>query len=238
MCPICDAYEVIDKRVAVIGPADQAAKKAVFLRTYSSEVTLLVTEPISDLDPVARELLNGADVTVEECLPDSVSAEGYRASASLSDGRTLSFDTINPVMCCTMRSTLAIDLGAAFDEAGNLVVDSHQRTGIAGLYAAGDIVDDNQPDRGGLWACGDRRRRTSTTILRRSTKNAARLHAEDRCGGRDVVFGSPAGEPLIRCAIIRHALHDLVNGSAANMRTKGKLPWQKKRRWKISSTIH
>ena len=28
LCPICDAYEVIDKRIAVIGPADQAMKKA------------------------------------------------------------------------------------------------------------------------------------------------------------------------------------------------------------------
>ncbi|WP_442579303.1 NAD(P)/FAD-dependent oxidoreductase [Mesorhizobium sp. ASY16-5R] len=142
LCPICDAYEVIDKRVAVMGPADQAAKKAVFLRTYSSDVTLLVTEPISDLDPTSSELLNGADVTVEECLPDSVSAEGHGALVSLPDGRTLSFDTIYPAMGCTMRSRLATDLGAAFDEAENLVTDSHQRTGIAGLYVAGDVVDE------------------------------------------------------------------------------------------------
>ena len=142
LCPICDAYEVIDKRVAVIGPADQAAKKAVFLRTYSSDVTLLLTETISGLDPAAGELLNGAGVTVEECLPDSVRAEGHGALVSLPDGRTLSFDTIYPALGCTMRSKLAIDLGAAFDEAGNLVADSHQRTGIAGLYAAGDVVDE------------------------------------------------------------------------------------------------
>lgn len=142
LCPICDAYEVIDRRIAVIGPADQAARKAVFLRTYSRDVTLLVTEPISDLDPAAGEFLHGADVTVEECLPDSVRAEAHGVLVSLPDGRTLSFDTIYPAMGCTMRSKLAIDVGAAFDESGNLVVDSHQRTGIAGLYAAGDVVDE------------------------------------------------------------------------------------------------
>jgi thioredoxin reductase (NADPH) len=142
LCPICDAYEVIDRRVAVIGPEDQAAKKAVFLRTYSRNVTLLVTEPISDLDPAASELLNRADVTVEECLPDSIRAEDQKARVSLLDGRTLSFDTIYPAMGCSMRSKLAIDVGAAFDEAGNLVADSHQRTGIAGLYVAGDVVDE------------------------------------------------------------------------------------------------
>ncbi|TGQ77175.1 MULTISPECIES: NAD(P)/FAD-dependent oxidoreductase [unclassified Mesorhizobium] len=142
LCPICDAYEVVDKRVAVIGPADRAAKEAVFLRTYSRDVTLLVTDPISDLNPAACELLHGADVTVQECLPDSIRAEDQKVRVSLLDGRTLSFDTIYPAMGCTMRSKLAIDLGAAFDEAGNLVVDSHQRTGIAGLYAAGDVVDE------------------------------------------------------------------------------------------------
>lgn len=141
LCPICDAYEVIDKRIAVVGPADQAAKKAAFLRTYSNDVTLLVTESICELDP-ASELLNGAGVAVEECVPDSVRAEGDGVLVSLPDGRTLSFDTIYPAMGCTMRSKLAVDLGAAFDEAGNLVVDSHQRTRIAGLYAAGDVVDE------------------------------------------------------------------------------------------------
>lgn len=142
LCPICDAYEVIDKRVSVIGPADQAAKKAMFLRTYSNDVTLLVTEPISDLDLAASELLNGADVAVEQCLPDSLRAEGHGVLVSLPDGRTLSFDTIYPAMGCTIRSKLAINLGATFDEAGNLVADSHQRTGIAGLYVAGDVVDE------------------------------------------------------------------------------------------------
>ncbi|MFI0848951.1 NAD(P)/FAD-dependent oxidoreductase [Mesorhizobium sp. IMUNJ 23232] len=142
LCPICDAYEIIDRRIAVIGPADQAARKAVFLRTYSKDVTLLVTEPVSDLDPGASELLKRADVTVEECLPDSVRAEAHGALVSIPDGRTLAFDTIYPAMGCTMRSKLAIDVGAAFDESGNLVVDSHQRAGIAGLYAAGDVVDE------------------------------------------------------------------------------------------------
>lgn len=79
---------------------------------------------------------------MQECLPDSIRAEDQKVRVSLLDGRTLSFDTIYPAMGCTMRSKLAIDLGAAFDEAGNLVVDSHQRTGIAGLYAAGDVVDE------------------------------------------------------------------------------------------------
>ncbi|WP_411967780.1 NAD(P)/FAD-dependent oxidoreductase [Mesorhizobium sp. CA6] len=32
LCPICDGYEIIDKRVAVIGPLKEAMRKASFLR--------------------------------------------------------------------------------------------------------------------------------------------------------------------------------------------------------------
>ncbi|TIU44728.1 MAG: NAD(P)/FAD-dependent oxidoreductase, partial [Mesorhizobium sp.] len=66
LCPVCDAYEVIDKRVAVIGPADQATKKALFMQTYSSDVTILATDAISGLAPATGELLKAAGVRVEE----------------------------------------------------------------------------------------------------------------------------------------------------------------------------
>jgi len=52
------------------------------------------------------------------------------------------FDTIYPAMGCTIRSDLAAGLGAECDELGNLVVDSHQRTAVPGLYAAGDVVNE------------------------------------------------------------------------------------------------
>jgi thioredoxin reductase (NADPH) len=140
LCPICDAYEVIDKRVAVIGPANQAIKKALFLRAYTSDLTLLVTDAFPDAD--ASELIRKAGVKFEACIPDSIHTDGKRARIRLSNGTLSSFDTIYPAMGCTMRSQIASDLGAVCDEVGNLVVDSHQRTAVTGLYAAGDVVDE------------------------------------------------------------------------------------------------
>ncbi len=40
-CPICDGYEAMNQRICVIGNADDASNKALFLRTYSRNVTLL-----------------------------------------------------------------------------------------------------------------------------------------------------------------------------------------------------
>ena len=39
-----------------------------------------------------------------------------------------------------MHSDLAVALGAAVTASGSVEVDAHQRTTIAGLYAAGDVV--------------------------------------------------------------------------------------------------
>lgn len=40
-CGICDGYEVIDKRVGVIGYGASGLNEARFLRTYTGDVTLL-----------------------------------------------------------------------------------------------------------------------------------------------------------------------------------------------------
>ncbi|MFB6452813.1 NAD(P)/FAD-dependent oxidoreductase [Bradyrhizobium tunisiense] len=53
-CPVCDAFEASDQRIAVVGASEAAINKAKFLRTYSNHVTLLwqrVSEP-----PARREL--------------------------------------------------------------------------------------------------------------------------------------------------------------------------------------
>jgi thioredoxin reductase (NADPH) len=55
-------------------------------------------------------------------------------------GRPRSFDTVYSALGMRLRSDLATALGAQADENGALLVDRHQQTTIAGLYAAGDIV--------------------------------------------------------------------------------------------------
>jgi thioredoxin reductase (NADPH) len=142
LCPICDGYEVIDKRVAVMGPEKDSIKKALFMRTFTPHVTLLVTESATGDNPHARVVLARAAIEVAACSRDAIRASSPDVIVELADGKVLAFDTIYPAMGCTMRSQLAVDLGAECDEVGNLVTDSHQRTNIPGLYAAGDVVDE------------------------------------------------------------------------------------------------
>ena len=51
-------------------------------------------------------------------------------------------DVLYPALGCVVISELATALGGRCNEIGNWDVDEHQRTSIAGLYAAGDVVTD------------------------------------------------------------------------------------------------
>lgn len=140
-CPICDAYEVIDRKIGVIGFGAAAIGEALFLRTYSADVTLLTLGRPMGLTAADRATLAGAGVAVVEAPIGAVAVEGDRIAAlRLADGREHRFDTLYSALGTEIRAHLALALGAARDDAGALVVDRHQRTTIPGLWAAGDVV--------------------------------------------------------------------------------------------------
>ncbi|HEU0043539.1 NAD(P)/FAD-dependent oxidoreductase [Sphingomonas sp.] len=138
-CPICDGYEVTDKRVGVIGNRTHGFKEAVFLRTYTSDVTLIAPDQdieLSDEEHVKLDEL-GIEAVAGPCA--SLRIEGERIVAPTPRGE-LEFDSIYPALGSVIRSELAMALGAEGSSDGCLVVDDHQRTSIPGLYAAGDVV--------------------------------------------------------------------------------------------------
>ena len=138
-CPICDGFEVTDRRVGVIGNRSHGFKEAVFLRTYTKDVTLIA--PDTDIELSDEEHARLAELGIE-------TVGGPCASLRIDDERIvaptpkgeLSFDSIYPALGSVIRSELAMALGAEGSSDGCLVVDDHQRTSVAGLYAAGDVV--------------------------------------------------------------------------------------------------
>lgn len=135
ICPICDAYEAIDQAIAVLGDGPLGAREAIFLRTYSNQVTLLHLGASDDLDLVA---LREAGVTVMATSLGAVRLED-QVIVETGDGRA-TFDCFYLALGCEMQSRLAVRWGAEHDDDGNLNVDAHQRCSIDGLYAAGDVV--------------------------------------------------------------------------------------------------
>ena len=137
-CPICDGYEVTDKKVGVIGSGSHGVAEAVFLRGYTDDVTLIAPDKAHELSDRDRARLDeyGIDCLDGPCQAVAVqdkcivveTARGHHA-----------YDSVYPALGSDVHNELALQAGAALKE-GTLVVDSHQRTSVPGLYAAGDVV--------------------------------------------------------------------------------------------------
>jgi thioredoxin reductase (NADPH) len=138
-CPICDGYEVTDKRVGVIGTGDHGTREAVFLRGYTRDVTLISPGAEHDLDAGCTATLDEAGVTRVDGPCGGYRIEGDGLAVQTARG-WIAFDSVYPALGSRIRSELAVAAGARASEDGCLEVDDHQRTTVRGLYAAGDVV--------------------------------------------------------------------------------------------------
>ncbi len=137
-CPVCDGYEATGKNIGVLGVSDHALKEAIFLKTFSTRVSLLAIKP-DGIDERIRTEATHAGVFVCDTIDEIVSGtKGYEAR--LAEGSTISFDVIYPALGCKVRSDLVGDLDVHCDQDGHICVTAHQQTNIKGLYAAGDVV--------------------------------------------------------------------------------------------------
>jgi thioredoxin reductase (NADPH) len=138
-CPICDGYEVTDKKVGVIGSDSHGVAEALFLRSYTADLTLIAPDKALRLKPEDYQRLREAGI---DCI------DGPAQAVAIPDGcivvdtaeRHYTFDSIYPALGSDTHTQLAEMVGAKLSGDQCLVVDRHMRTSIPGLYAAGDVV--------------------------------------------------------------------------------------------------
>lgn len=141
LCPVCDAFEATDRKIAVLGPLGTALGHALFLRTYSPCITLFGWGENRGGTDEQRNVMSqaGIDFCAEETAEISVSGE-RRVSVRTQGGAAYDFDTLYWMAGGRCRNELAVQLGAHCQSEGYLGVDAHQQTSVPGLYAAGDVV--------------------------------------------------------------------------------------------------
>ena len=138
ICPICDAYEAIDKCVAFIGNNDLGVREAAFMRTYTDRVTLIHVGPADAL--TQREALDRLGITLVECAIDAVEIKDDHITALNWSGGRHGFDLLYSALGTTPNAELAKTLSVDLTDEDLLKVDAHNATSIPGLYAAGDVV--------------------------------------------------------------------------------------------------
>jgi thioredoxin reductase (NADPH) len=135
-CPICDAYEAIDQRIAIIADGPLGHREAAFLSTYSNRITLLLVGSAGEVP--AEQAPSKSVETLRIRLSDLQVGEDQVTLFTPQGER--SFDVMYLALGCNPQHDLARTLGAKCDEHGALVVNAHQETSVPGLYAAGDVV--------------------------------------------------------------------------------------------------
>ena len=138
-CPICDGYEVTDRNVAIIGNADRGPGEALFMRSYTPDVTLLDPDGPIDVSAEDRERLEAGGVKMLDG-PITAIEPGKESIIVATKAKRFEFDTVYPALGSDTHVQLAEMLGAKLSKDCCILVDMHQRASIPGLYAAGDVV--------------------------------------------------------------------------------------------------
>lgn len=138
-CPICDGYEVTDKRVGVIGSDSHGVAEAIFIRSFTADVTLIAPDKALSLGPADQQKLKDAGIECVDGPAQAVAISDECIVVDTAEGH-YAFDSIYPALGSDTHTQLAQMIGAALSGDNCIKVDSHQRTSVPGAYAAGDVV--------------------------------------------------------------------------------------------------
>lgn len=140
-CPVCDAWEVRGRRIAVIGAAPCAMGEALFLCHYTEDITLITLGAAFDPSDAVAQQLARAGIAVEQA-PVRRIAAGSRSGVvfHFSGFEAVSFDVAYCGLGVEPQVALAQRLGVARDTDGRILTDAQQRTSMPMVWAAGDVV--------------------------------------------------------------------------------------------------
>jgi thioredoxin reductase (NADPH) len=141
LCPVCDGYDVLDKKVAVVSSETNPVGHALFMRSFTTDVMLFARDSKVELSEDECTKLHAANVRyVRSPVTRVTISEAMRPILHTEDGEHYNVDVLYPMLGEAARSELASQLGAELADCAEIIVDDHQCTSVPGLYAVGDVV--------------------------------------------------------------------------------------------------
>lgn len=140
-CGICDGYEVIGHKIAVLGRGDSGLHEAIFLRTYTADITLLSVGTPLILSEDERRRAEAAQIRImNEPIKSVAEDQDGRLFVVWESGLREGFDSLYSALGSDARSNLLQSLGTRRAKSGCVITDAHQRSSTRNLFAAGDVV--------------------------------------------------------------------------------------------------
>lgn len=139
-CAACDAWELRDRRLALIGASPDLADRARLIARWTDNLTVF-THGSDAVTPAQQVELEAAGVAVQRHpIIELVGERGRLEAVRLADGTEVALDGgfVRPEWQTEL--SFLDGISPEIDREGNLVTDRSGRTDVPGLYAAGDAA--------------------------------------------------------------------------------------------------
>ena len=139
-CPVCDGFEAIGKKVAVLGSGTHGVKESLFIRHYATDLTLI--SPVTRTETTLQQIneLESHGVKVLDTDVTALLCENGGISVHLANGTVEIFEILYSALGLTANSSLAVSIGLEMDDDGQIKIDEHMQTSTKGIYAVGDVA--------------------------------------------------------------------------------------------------
>ncbi|HUQ82111.1 MAG TPA: NAD(P)/FAD-dependent oxidoreductase [Gemmatimonadaceae bacterium] len=141
VCPDCDGYDTVGKKVVVIASGRKAAGMALNLTTWTTDIVVCTNGREPDLDADQCAKLDALNIPVISARIDRVVPQGDRIySLELDGGVHLDCDHIFFALSQRPADDLGAQLDCKRDDDGQIIVSEHQQTSERNVWAAGDVT--------------------------------------------------------------------------------------------------
>jgi thioredoxin reductase len=141
-CPFCDGWEVRDRPLAVHGNGPEAARTALVVSGWSSDVVLCTDGP-SRLNGERAALEHGGVRVREELITELTGRDGRLQRIRFAGGADERREALFVRTHRDQPNGLASALGCGLNEGGTIATDVDGRTDVPGVYAAGDAATEH-----------------------------------------------------------------------------------------------
>ncbi|WP_404429849.1 NAD(P)/FAD-dependent oxidoreductase [Microbacterium lacus] len=139
-CAACDAWELQDRPLALIGETPDLATRARLIARWTDDLTVF-THGADVIDTAEEAELAASGIHVERrAIADLEGERGAVSAVRLTDGTLVPVEGgfVRPLWHPMLDFVSGLDVDR--DHEGHLLVDRSGRTSVAGLYAAGDAA--------------------------------------------------------------------------------------------------
>ena len=170
-CPICDGYEVTDKKVGVIGSDSHGVAEALFLRGFTAEVTLIAPDEALRLKPEDNQQLNDAGIERVDGPAHAVAFADDCITVDTAEGH-YTFDSIYPALGSDIHTQLAEMLGA--DLSSDCITSTATCAPLCQASTLRETWSSGSTRSATRWARAGLPRRPSATTSRSSDRSGVR----------------------------------------------------------------